>query len=287
MFQISGTIGDCVMATAVCEAIKKKYFDAELIVISNFIEVFYNNPFVDRVFRFNELIYFYETYIENEEIKVFANNPNFQSETILKTDNLIKIWCDMVGVDYNNERPQIYLTNRETSFYGKNFGSKNPILVLQTNGGNTGDSRYSWARDLPVHVVKSVIEEFRDVYDICHIRRNDQIKYENTIPIENNLRDVFGLLQWSTKRLFIDSFAQHAASALNLPSTVCWITTDPKVYGYGIHDNIISNPFTQKSNIIKSYLTKYDIDGESSEFPYGDEKEIFDVDAIIKSIKRQ
>jgi hypothetical protein len=44
IFQISGGIGKCVMATAVCEAIKKQYPDSRLIVVSGYADVFLNNP---------------------------------------------------------------------------------------------------------------------------------------------------------------------------------------------------------------------------------------------------
>ena len=33
------------------------------------------------------------------------------------------------------------------------------------------------------------------------------------------------------------------AAALDLPSTVCWVTTKPEMLGYTIHNNIKSNPF--------------------------------------------
>ena len=42
----------------------------------------------------------------------------------------------------------------------------------------------------------------------------------------------------------MDSFAQHLAAAMGVKSTVCWVTTKPKVFGYKLHDNIQANPFT-------------------------------------------
>ena len=45
IFQINGGIGKVVMATAVCEAIKKKYPDSKLITISGYSDFFLNNPF--------------------------------------------------------------------------------------------------------------------------------------------------------------------------------------------------------------------------------------------------
>ena len=91
----------------------------------------------------------------------------------------------------------------------------------------------------------------------------------------------------STKRLFIDSFAQHTAAAMNMSSTVGWIANKPNVFGYEMHDNIIANPITVKPELRHSYLQQFNISGDLLEFPYNNEDEIFDVDKIIASIKNQ
>jgi len=72
-----------------------------------------------------------------------------------------------------------------------------------------------------------------------------------------------------------------------MSSTVCWITNKPEVFGYDLHDNIKSNPFTIKPELKSSYLQKFNIGGDLLEFPYNSEKEIFNVDEIINSIKKQ
>ena len=84
----------------------------------------------------------------------------------------------------------------------------------------------------------------------------------------------------------MDSFAQHAAAAINKPSTVCWIANTPVVFGYSLHDNILANPQTKKPELRNSFLQKYNIAGDLLEFPYNNEEEIFDVDKIIASLKK-
>ena len=91
----------------------------------------------------------------------------------------------------------------------------------------------------------------------------------------------------SEKRLLIDSFSQHAAAAMGKPSTVCWIVNKPNVFGYNMHHNIISNDFTKKPELRNAYLNKFNISGDLVEFPYNSEMEIFNVDDIISSIKKQ
>ena len=91
----------------------------------------------------------------------------------------------------------------------------------------------------------------------------------------------------SEKRALIDSFAQHTAAALRKPSTVLWIANKPNVFGYNIHDNIIAKPETGKPDLRYSFLSKYNITGAPNEFPYIDERDMFDVDKIIESIMNQ
>lgn len=287
VFQISGGIGKCVMATAVCEAIKKQYPQSKLVVVSGYSDVFLNNPFVDRAFNFGGFSYFYEEFIENKEFKIFAHDPYVQTEHIKQNEHLIKTWCEMFGVKYNGELPKIYLTEREVTFFKQKYASDKPILMIQTNGGGDSELKYSWARDIPYQNVVDVIEEFKDVYNILHIKRDDQLGYEFTYPVTDSFRSLVVGISLSDKRLFMDSFAQHVAAGLELTSTVCWIANKPEVFGYEIHNNITSNPFTLKPELRNSYLGKFNIGGELIEFPYNSEREIFNSQDIIDSIKKQ
>jgi hypothetical protein len=58
------------------------------------------------------------------------------------------------------------------------------------------------------------------------------------------------------------------------------------VFGYEVHDNIISNPFTAKGDLKNSYFGKFNIVGALEEFPCNNELEIFDVEKVITSLKK-
>lgn len=287
ILQVNGGVGKCVMATAVCEAIKKQYPESKLVVVSGYSDVFLNNPFVDRAFNFGGFSYFYEEYLENQEFKIFAHDPYLQTEHVKQNEHLIKTWCEMFGVKYNGELPKIYLTDREVTFFKQKYASDKPIMLIQPNGGGDSNLKYSWARDIPYQNVVDVINEFKSEYNILHIRREDQLGYENTYPVTDSFRSLVVGISLSSKRLFMDSFAQHVAAGLGLASTVCWIANKPEVFGYTAHDNIIHNPFTKKPELRNSFLGKFNIGGDLLEFPYNSENEIFNSQDIIDSIKKQ
>jgi hypothetical protein len=93
------------------------------------------------------------------------------------------------------------------------------------------------------------------------------------------------LIQLSSKRLLIDSFAQHTAKALGLNSVVTWVANNPKQLGYENNINILANPETVVPELKGSVFSKYQIDGNLIEFPYNSESEIFNVEEIINAIR--
>jgi len=286
LFQINGGIGKCIAATAVCSAIKKKFSERELIVVSGYPEVFLNNPNVKKSYAFGNVSYFYQDYVEGKDIEVLVHDPYLTTDGVKESKHLIEIWCDLYNLPYNNEKPELFITQRELDAYQSQVRVDKPIMVMQTNGGGDINKPYSWARDLPSAAVLPIIEEFRNYYAIVHVRREEQQSYQNTIQLTGNLRHVLAVTMLSEKRLVIDSFLQHALAALNLPSVACWIVNTPKLFGYDIHTNIFANPFTAHPELRNSYLQKFNIGGDDMEFPYNNEREIFDVDAIIKALKQ-
>ncbi len=287
IFNIDGGIGKSIMATAICESIKKKYPQHHLIVLTSYPEVFLCNPFVDKCFHHNQLSYFYKEFIENGNFIAFMHNPYLETNFIGRKEHLLNTWCSMFGIKYENEQPKIYLTKREKDFYARQFASDKPIFVIQTNGVAVNQEiKYSWSRDIPFNVAQQVVNQFKDEYNIYHIRRNQQMTLQNTIPVEAEFRALCGLINISNKRLFIDSFGQHTAKALELDSVVCWIANTPAQFGYENNINIIANSETKKPELKNSFLSKYNIVGDLIEFPYNSEMEIFNTDEIIESLRK-
>lgn len=287
VLNVEGGIGKCIIATAVCKAVKKQYPNDELIVTSAYPEVFLNNPNVSKSLQLGNLTYFFSDYIEDKTVKLMMHNPYNETDYCQEKKHIIEIWCNMFGIKYNGELPEVFLTQRELDFYQNKYKSDKPIMVMQTNGGFNKELKYSFARDLPSKVVLEVIEEFSKDYNIVHVRRDDQIGYENTTPLLEGFREVLAVTLLSTKRLLIDSFLQHACAALGLNSTVCWIGTKPSVLGYEMHDNIVCNTFTKKPELRNSFIHKINIGGDPEQFPFNNEGEIFNLETIINSLKNE
>jgi|TARA_R110000796_G_scaffold54382_7_gene127229 ADP-heptose:LPS heptosyltransferase len=285
IFQIEGGLGKSIMATALVKVIKKRYKNSNLIVITAFPDVFLNNPNVFEVHHIEKINGLYLSRIKDTKCKVFASDPYRDTDFITETPiSLFKTWCKIYGLHYNNEQPQIYLTQPEIDYFTPFYNTDKPILAIQPNGGPEGIGQYSWTRDIPTVNVKEIIEHYKSSHTIIHIKREDQTIYENTLQALDGFRSIAILLQLSDKRLLIDSFSQHMAAALNLKSTVCWITTKPEVFGYKIHNNIKAEQFTKSPDLTDAIYNPFQLVQDIHTIPYKDLSEVFITKNIIDSL---
>ena len=288
IFHIEGGLGKHIMATAIVKVIRKKYPKAALHVVCAYPDVFKHNPLVDKIHINGQHGNFYETHIKGNEAncKIYFSDPYHHSDYILNQDSLFNIWCKQWELEYNGETPQLYLQQPEIDYFTPFYKSDKPIMVIQPNGGPKNQGfNYSWTRDIPEPIILDVINEFKDTYTIIHIKRKDQKSYPNTLQALDGFRSIAILLQMSSKRLLIDSFSQHLAASLNLPSTVCWVTTKPNIFGYEINDNIEANPFTLTPGFPNNLYQPFGLHQDISTCPYVDLKDIFNSNEIINSLK--
>jgi hypothetical protein len=287
IFHVEGGIGKNLMATAVATAIKKAHPDRKLIVTAPWGAVWFNHPTIDRFYILGQTPYFFEDFIKNKDTWIFKSEPYHHHDFLNGKRYLADIWCEQVGVPYNGELPVLVLSKNEKDNIARKLkGFGKPIFALQTNGGGPQDYPVSWVRDVPLSNIKDVINEVNKEYKIIHIRREDQLEIKGVDFIQTpNIRDLFALVDYSHNRLLIDSFAQHAAVALDRPSTVLWPIDNVKTLGYpDFHNNIVSTADTRKVQLIDSYLGTSPINGEFlHECPF-DTDDIFDQDKISDSL---
>lgn len=288
IFQIDGGLGKSIMATAMTKVIRKRYKNAHIIVVTAYPDVFLNNPHINECFRIEQMGGAYLKYVKDQDCKLFIEDPYRNTSFLTEKEHLFKTWCKIYGLHYNNEQPELYLTQPEIDYFKPFYNTEKPIMVIQPNGGPQGQGfNYSWTRDLPQPTVNEIIQHYKNDYTIVHVKREDQYKYPDTLHALDGFRSIAILLQLSKKRLLIDSFIQHLAAAMGIKSTVCWVTTKPKVFGYKLHDNILANPFTKEPQIQNSVYQPFNLAQDISSIPYNDLREVFNTNKIIESINKQ
>ena len=286
VWHIEGGLGKNIAATSLLNSLKEKYNDRKIVVVASYPEIFLNLPSVYRVYKLGSTQYFYDDYIKDKDTIVFKHEPYYETQHILKQKHLISNWCNIMGIDYNFQLPILnfnFVQQRNVLSWERN----KPILVIQTNGGHLQSNQsYSWTRDLPYMITSQIVEKYKDTHHIIQVCKPNSIKLPNAEIIDYQIQsmDLFGLLIASDKRILIDSCLQHASAALNLPSTVFWIGTSPKNFGYSLHNNIVANLPTDTTKLIDSYLFDYSFDGISHECPYYSLDEMFNTQNILENI---
>lgn len=288
IFHLEGGLGKHVAATAVAQCIKNNHPDRELIIVCGYPELFLNLSFVDRVYRIGMTPYFYDDYIKDKDSLIFKHEPYFTTEHIHKKLPLIINWCNLFGLKYNGESPTLKFNHRHIEIAQQKWARERPIMVIQTNGGPLNEQPFaeSWTRDIPKNIAQTIVNAFLPHFHIIQICRNKSNILQNVEAITDEMSnmELFSLLLFSQKRLLIDSCLQHAAAALQLPSTVLWIGTSPQIFGYNIHNNIVAE-LPEKVTLPDSYLFDYSFNGVTHECPVF-EKPIFDINIIADVLKK-
>ena len=285
VWHIEGGLGKNIAATALLPELAKQYKTRKIVVVASYPEVFLNHPDVYRVYRVGMTAYFYEDYILNKDTLVFRHEPYFQTGHILKQKHLVQNWAELLGVSYKKQLPNLHMNMMQKKLPNI-WQRQKPILLIQTNGGLFQGQAldYAWTRDMPIELANYIVDKVGKNYHVMQITRENspQIPGAEIINYPMTNMELFGLVATSEKRFLIDSCLQHAAAALNLPSTVFWVGTAPENFGYEMHTNIKSLPPKGQTKMIDSYLFDYSFDGQLHECPYQDLSEMFDMDAVDK-----
>lgn len=288
VFHVQGGIGKHVVSTAIAKTIKNNYPNRRLIVVCYYPDMFLGLDFVDRVYHGNYIPYFYQDYIEGKDTIIFKGEPYDTSAHIHKKKHLIESWCELFGLQYNGEQPQLNFSIAHESTTSSLINPQRPILLLQTSGGLFGGenlSGYKWSRDLPPKLAQRIVYAFMNEYEVVQIKQRNGYTLQGVTQFNEQLApmQLFHLLTRTSKRILIDSSLQHASAVMGLKSDVFWIGTSPKVFGYELHNNIVANSKNYK--LPDSFLFDYSFDGVVHECPYQSEEEMFNFDEVLNILK--
>ena len=282
-------MGKNVAATALLPYLKNKYSDRRLIVVASWPEIFLNHPSIDRLYPMGNIPHFYDDYIHNKDTIVFQHEAYNQTAHVHKSKHLIHNWCDLMDLNYEEQSmtPQIVLNYAQQQLPTKWVRNK-PTMVLHTNGGPMQGQKYSynWTRDMPYDLTNSIVERFSPNYHIFQVCRKESPTVNGVERVDEQMSglELFSILAGSDRRVLIDSCLQHAAAAFKLKSTVLWVGTSPKVFGYNIHKNISAKKPNLKNQRINSYMFDYQFENNIHECPYLSSDEMFDFNYILRNI---
>jgi len=278
---ISGGIGKNIAATGAVKLAVENEVTVD--VITAHPTIWQGNPHVNKVYDWNRIEYLHEKIKDYDE--VILQDPYRHSKFLLEGCDLTCTWNYMVNGICEPAKPEIFLNKAEKLYVeGLLQDIKKPILAVQTNGGLS--EGYAWNRDIPLEEAVEVLNHFQEDYEIIHLRMDGQLEIKGIKhTAELNMRQALVVLQMSSKRLLVDSVYSHAAAAMDLPSTVLWVMTEPEMFGYKMHDNIMCNE-PELHNMDRLEQLFSGLDANTDKCPFGQEQKVFDTQQIIASLKQ-
>jgi len=247
-----GGLGRQIVATAVAQQIRAKYPDAVLHVLTSYPEAFAGLPGIDKYFG-GHIPYFFD---EHKDFEVFGVEPYLDLAYRQGKEHLIDVWCRMLGVDAPKRKAGILTLDMHEKATGAKILSQLPkdrkVIAIQWQGGTSymhageaqDPTRVKHYRDLDQATAQAVVNALSQMgYVVLQIGLPSEPQLENAVTLDRNQvvnpRYVFAVLDLCDGLVAIDSFAQHAWSALGKKSAVVlWGGTGPTGLGYSDNSNL-------------------------------------------------
>jgi ADP-heptose:LPS heptosyltransferase/GT2 family glycosyltransferase/predicted SAM-dependent methyltransferase len=209
-----GARGDVLLMTPVLRKIREKYKNIDITVSTDYPDMIQNNPNIDHIIPIKQdYSKFDRTYFLAYEF-----NPNV---------HISKAYADQVGIEIDDYKPDLYLTESEMQIANKmldNMNCKN-FFVLHSECDWLSRRWHGW---------NQLIEKLQNdpmfkTYSIIEVGKGEQKFTPYNIPIirNSNIRIIAALIQYSTGIICIDSGIMHIGVALNKPVFSIFGITDP------------------------------------------------------------
>lgn len=245
IFSISGGMGKSIAATPVLKHLRLMYPNDELVLLTAWDNIFYNNPYI-KVFRFNEYKYFHEDYIEKGAL---INNINpyddieYRQGKIHLTQAFAKVW----GIKNYKEIKPIPIVNipleleinakKEINDMKNKF--KQPLIVVQYLGATKYENGiiYPSGRE-NIDLFTKIVDKLSQRYIVLLMKLVQQpminIKKDNILTLTKDAHYMkwFAYIKYADFFVGIDSSGQHMAATVNTPSVVVFGRTNPKNLAY-------------------------------------------------------
>jgi len=281
IFVVRGNLYNVILSTAVAKAIRSQYPLDNLIIVCEFPEVYIGCGFINRVYKFDAMQYFYTDFIDRKDFIVLDKNPYEDQAYISDKKHIIEAWCSIHQIVYNRELPHVFYSNIERIPYLAKLNVTRPIILF--NYATTQDV-YCWYQDIPIEIAYRLVKDFSKDYDILIVSDKVIWELENVQYINPTYKDLVYLTSIATQIITVNSVLHLIATALSKKCTVCWNIDNYMQFAFDVNANIVGLPPKSKVNFEDAYIDKYQGVKKYPEIPYVSTSEIFDAMSIAKSV---
>jgi len=242
-------VGDCIMTTVAIRNLKKKYPDKKIYVASVYDFIYKNNPHVEKVYKLGtpEVSEFYKEHVRECDFSEVINIKWYERNYHTKYDApMSKAACEQVGVPFDEDKPEIWLTEEEKEF-ARNFLScfRKPIVLLQTNASNVqgAGQQMTNMKDWVEPYWDKLVDLGKAEYDFIQVGGEGEYNVQGTslnLCGQTNWRQSLAIASMAHTAICVDSFLQHAMVAFGIKSIVLFGRSNPVILGHEMHVNVFN-----------------------------------------------
>ena len=91
IFHVEGGIGKNILATAVVSSLKQSDPERNIIIVTAWPQVWFNNPNIYQIYPFGQVANFYKNFIYKKDVKIYRHEPYHCQDYILANKHLVEI----------------------------------------------------------------------------------------------------------------------------------------------------------------------------------------------------
>lgn len=257
VIKIDGGIGRVIALTGVITEYAKNS-ENEVNVITPYPELFFGNPYINRIYHIGHQ-YLFDDVIK--DAKYIDLEPYNDYDYYNKQKHLIEVYAKQLLGKSEFIEPQIFLTKEELD-KAKEFVGDKKIILFQPFGSQGGKFKIEnkdnikditfypdpTNRSLNPLQAQDLAKELKKDFEVIQIRSPEQynipeigsLLQPNGQPIP--IRQILALLPYVKGVIGCDSFLQHSAKMLDVKNGIVFFgTTTPENLGYKDFKNYIPN----------------------------------------------
>ena len=249
LLSIDFGVGDVLMTTPLIRSIKKKCVEEnkKLAVACIYSDILRFNPNIDLLLQLGTMNDMYRIFKEIKDPSDFICLKPYENQSQwFGNEPMSKLFCDLAGYEYDNDKLDIFLTKEEEEFgteFTKRF--KKPLIILQVESARVslrGGEKMITEKDWFNERWDAVVDALKDKYDFIQVGGKDEYRVKGincSLLGKTTYRESAAILKNCFTFITIDSAVSHLGPAVGKTGIVLFGRSKVSALGHKYNTNII------------------------------------------------
>ena len=241
-------MGDVICSTVAFRNLRKKYPEIPIIAASVYPDIYLHNPNINHVYALGQWHDLYEKWCRPAKSfeQIFNLKIYERPYQRLGTKPISAVMCDQLNVPFDNDTPEIFLTDAEDEF-GKDFclSYQKPTVLIQCESARPplqANKKMINEKDMVGDWWERLVAAGKDKYDFIQMGCSEEkpiAGVKTSLLGKTTVRQTFSIAKYASSFVCIDSFLGHAGAAVGKSGHVLFGRSRVKTLGHESNNNII------------------------------------------------